>query len=133
MVPYTEPDEWMVGRKIEMRWWVGDSKKDEYPHCFEGTVMAIIPYSPARTNYGDFRLCKHAVALVQWDEEFNMVDGHVPLDPKKYMQENKHCGWNVLKVDYVEYAREFARLLKQADVDADVTVDDHGTGASPGM
>ena len=127
VVPYREPGEWMVGMKIEARWWVGDSSNEEYLHCFEGTVLEVIPYADSRPNYEDFRLCKHAVVKVQWNEEFDMIDSHVPLNPKKYMNEKVHCGWNLLKTEYVRYAAEVNALARQLGVNASAAVSKHST------
>ena len=54
-------------------------------------------------NHDDFRICKHDVALVKWDPEFDMVDSHVPLKPDLYAKENQHCGWNLVRDDFVEF------------------------------
>ena len=56
-----------------------------------------------RPTYDDFRSCKHDVALVKWDPEFDMVDSHVPLKPDLYAKENQHCGWNLVRDDFVEF------------------------------
>ena len=117
VVPYKEVGDWMVGRKIEVRWWVGDSKTPDYLHCFEGTVLEIIPYSNSRPNYPEFRLCKHAVAKVQWDDVFKMHDSHVPLNPGLYADEKKHCGWNILSLDYVQYAQGTASIARALEFD----------------
>jgi hypothetical protein len=131
VVPYKEPGGWMVGMKIESRWWVGDSSNVDYLHSFEGTVMEVVEYSDDRENYSDFRLCKHKVAKVHWDDEFDMIDSHVPLDPRKYLKENAHCGWNVLTVDYVEYTKQLASITKELGLNVAISIDEPNTGAAP--
>jgi hypothetical protein len=118
VIPYQEVGDWLLGRKVEIRWRVGDEENEEYLHCFEGTVREIIPYSEDRENYSEFRKCKHTVVKVEWDEVFNMHPGYVPLNPDKYAAEKQHLGWNVLDMDYVEYARDMATQLKELGVDA---------------
>ena len=41
-------------------------------------------------------MCKHPVALVEWDPIFEYADCHVPLNPNKYNKEDEYCGWNML-------------------------------------
>ena len=118
VIPYKEVGDWLLGRKIEIWWWVGDEEKEEHLHCFEGTVREIIPYSEDRENYSDFRKCKHTVVKVEWDEVFNMHPGYVPLNPDRYAAEKGHLGWSVLDLDYVAYARDMAKQLKELGVDA---------------
>ena len=53
-------------------------------------------------------MCKHNVALVKWDEEFNYADSHVPLNPRVYDSEAVHLGWNMLNRDFAVWERELA-------------------------
>ena len=106
-----------MGRKIEIRWWTevdgevdGEGEAQTYLHCYEGTIKEIIPYTPARKNYAEFRLCKDPVAMVEWDEEFNMKNSPVPLNEKKYAKENVHCGWNIVRDDFARYIAEAANI-----------------------
>ena len=62
VVPYKEVGDWMVGRKIEVRWWVGDSKTPDYLHCFEGTVLEIqLTSKLPRVSVVQARSCQGAV------------------------------------------------------------------------
>ena len=104
IVIYTPVSQAYVGRKLEMIWTVEDKdSKLCHLHCFEGEIKQIIPYTANRPRYDDFRSCKHDVALVKWDPEFDMVDSHVPLKPDLYAKENQHCGWNLVRDDFVEF------------------------------
>ena len=104
IVIYTPVSQEYVGRKLEMRWSVEDEDtKLCHLHCFEGEILQIIPYTASRPTYDDFRSCKHDVALVKWDPEFDMADSHVPLKPDLYAQENKHCGWNLVRDEFAAF------------------------------
>ena len=138
VVPFTDVAAELIDQKIEARWYVpdDDAPGGRHLHCFEGTIKEIIPYSATRANYPEFRLCKHPVALVQWDVEFGYRDSHVPLNPNKYEQELEYMGWNVLNAEFVEAQRAIARADAQDEEDlrADVAmahaVLDIGMGAA---
>jgi hypothetical protein len=98
----------LVGQKMEVRWWVPDGVGGRYLHCFEGTIKEIIPYSKTRPKYPELRSCKHPVALVEWDPEFDYKDSHVPLNPRRYAQDMENRGWNVLNSAYVAAQRSAA-------------------------
>ena len=125
VVPFEQVGDNLVGRKIEIRWWTevdgevnGEAEKQPYLHCYEGKILEIIPYTPQRKNYAEFRYCKDPVALVKWDDEFNMPDSHVPLNDKKYAKEDQHCGWNIIRDDFARFITETAnirRLLEATD------------------
>ena len=107
----------MIGQKIEVRWYVPDADEPggRYLHCLEGTVKEVIPYTEKRPNYREFRLCKHPVALVEWDAIFEYGDCHVPLNPNKYDMEEEYCGWNMLNEDYIRQLREMQTAEAEAD------------------
>jgi hypothetical protein len=95
----------------ELMWYVPDDDAPDGRHlnCFEGTIKEIISYSTASLNYPEFRLCKHPVALVQWDVEFGYKESHVPLNPNKYERELEYMCWNMLNAGFVEAQRAIAR------------------------
>ena len=107
----------LIGQKIEVRWYVPDPDEPggRYLHCLEGTVKEVIPYSAERPNYREFRLCKHPVALVEWDPIFEYADCHVPLNPNKYNKEDEYCGWNMLNEDYLRQLREVQTAEAEVD------------------
>ena len=107
MVPFEAPSPAYVGRKLEIRWTVvdGDTGR-EYLHCFEGEVLEVIPHDEARGRIGDISSrcrCRHPIAKVKWDPEFKMIDSYVPLNDALYAKENRHCGWNLIKDEFLEF------------------------------
>lgn len=120
VVSFTDVPEDLVGQKIEVRWWVPDGEGGRYLHCFEGTIQEIIPFTESRPNYPEFRLCKHPVALVQWDEEFGYKDSHVPMNPSKYERELDYMGWNILNSEYVAAQRAAAITNAQQEEESRV-------------
>ena len=104
-VPEAAPSPAYVGRKLEIRWTVVDDDTGrEYLHCFEGEVLEVIPHDEARGRIGDISSrCRHPIAKVKWDPEFKMIDSYVPLNDALYAKENRHCGWNLIKDEFLEF------------------------------
>ena len=100
-----------------------DEPVGRYLHSLEGTVKEVIPYSAERPNYREFRLCKHPVALVEWDPIFEYADCHVPLNPNKYNKEDEYCGWNMLNKDHLRQLREVQTAEVEVDEDLRSQVD----------
>jgi hypothetical protein len=119
VVPFTDVAADLMGQKIEVRWWVPDEDAEggRYLHCLEGTVKEVIPYSAKRPNYPELRLCKHPVALVEWDEVFGYKDAHIPMNPRLYGKENAYLGWNMLNADFIA-----ALAIAEADEEEELRV-----------
>ena len=49
------------------------------------------------------RRCRNPIAKVKWDPEFKMIDSYVPLNDALYAKENRHCGWNLIKDEFLEF------------------------------
>ena len=98
VVPYSDEPADLNGNKIEVRWDVVDEDGSVYLHCFEGTVKAVMEWS----RDTGIRKSNCKVALIEWDAEFNLPDGYIPLNPNKYDSETVHLGWNMLRTSYVE-------------------------------
>ena len=59
-----------------------------------------------------------------------MKDSPVPLNEKKYAQENVHCGWNIVRDDFARYMAEAANIqsLLQTGKEVDSS-EEAGVGA----
>ena len=83
-------------------------------------MLEMIPYSNSRPNYPEFRLCKHAVAKVQWDDVFKIHDSHVPLNPVACMRTKRSTVdgiYQILPLDYVQYAQGTASIARALGFD----------------
>ena len=85
-------------------------------HCYEGEILEVIPWSESRPNYANFRMCRHPVAMVKWDPEFNMINSPVPLNMDLYAKEDAHLGWNLVSDEFAAYICE--RMAECAEAEA---------------
>ena len=98
----TDPGQ-VVGKKVEVRWLMEADKEHNgaFIHCFEGTVIKVLPYAAGRKSQLQLDFgCHKPAALVKWDPEFNWSDANFPLDLDAYAKEDRHYGWNVLTDAY---------------------------------
>ena len=85
--------------------------------ALKGLIVEYIPYTSSRPAHSGFRSCKHPVALVMWDEEFDYQDSHVPLNPDICSSEKRHLGWNILRDEYVQQQRQETQLAEAEEAE----------------
>ena len=120
-------DESLVHKKVEVRWLMEADEGEEeggevttFLHCFEGTVLRIVPYEAGRKKKLNLEFGKHVpAALVRMDEIFNWPDVWIPLDLELYAKEHVHYGWNVMTDEYVRAYSTVTTATGLGDTDDD--------------
>ena len=64
----------------------------------------------------------YAAAKVHWNDVFKIHDSHVPLNPGLYADKKKHCGWNILSLNSVQYAQGTANITRALGFDGSMLI-----------